>query len=339
MRDSQVKGYLLEIEIAKYLKMNGYYIISSTDSIVTNNINLSKQGNGLNVLGRGGWAQVDALGELKIATPFMNPIRLLVEAKYYKGAVGVDVIRKSVGILEDINTNYSPATLIEYKKGNASGGEYNIGHYIREFGAKYDYKYAICSANGFTKDAENFALAHGIYLIDLNYDRYGSVKMSVDDQVDTFKQFASEFRSSKRSGSITSAYVDHIKGGSEEGFTQNPREGMYFTNSVSGVMGQIYAMDNEKFVNSFRESRHQTVNMSVRSPENERMRDELTIEGNGWEAMYSIPLGMQDFATEKFLFIAYFDGKNPDLCTIEIEEFCDRRKFGRSEMNSKVILQ
>ena len=54
MKKSQAKGYLLEIVLAKLLKVNGYDLVTSTDNEIEN---LPR--NGLNVKGRGGYHQFD----------------------------------------------------------------------------------------------------------------------------------------------------------------------------------------------------------------------------------------------------------------------------------------
>lgn len=103
MKKSQAKGYLLEIVLAKLLKVNGYDLVTSTDNEI---VNLPR--NGLNVKGRGGYHQFDSLGTFRITPPFVYPIRLFLEAKFYtNNKVGIDRVRMGIGILQDVNTNYS----------------------------------------------------------------------------------------------------------------------------------------------------------------------------------------------------------------------------------------
>lgn len=66
MKRSQAKGYLLEIVLAKLLKVNGYDLVTSTDNEI---VNLPR--NGLNVKGRGGYHQSDSLGTFRITPPFV----------------------------------------------------------------------------------------------------------------------------------------------------------------------------------------------------------------------------------------------------------------------------
>ena len=68
MKKSQAKGYLLEIVLAKLLKVNGYDLVTSSD----NEIRVLER-NGLNVKGRGGYHQFDSLGTFRITPPFVYP--------------------------------------------------------------------------------------------------------------------------------------------------------------------------------------------------------------------------------------------------------------------------
>ena len=144
MKATVAKGYLLEVIITKLIAINGYNIIMEAD----NQEIVSKQ-NGLNLRGRGGFHQFDTLGRFKITPPFAYPLRLFVEAKYYSNKVGINVVRMGVGILEDVNTNYSTV-------------EMNAEELSLE---KYQYNYAIFSASGFTEDAQRFAIAHKTELL------------------------------------------------------------------------------------------------------------------------------------------------------------------------------
>ena len=60
---------------------------------------------GLNVWGRGGKHQIDAIADLRIGQPFSNPQRLLVEAKAYSNEpkVGLPIVRGAVGVLKDVS--------------------------------------------------------------------------------------------------------------------------------------------------------------------------------------------------------------------------------------------
>lgn len=174
MKKSQARGYLLEIVLSKLIEINGYDVIRVAD-----NDEIVSKGNGLNVRGRGGFHQFDTLGEFKITPPFVYPLRLFVEAKFYdSNKVGIDRVRMAVGILEDVNTNCSTVEMNEE--------ELSI--------EKYQYHYAIFSTSGFTKDAQRFAIAHKIHLIDLSGGEYKKI-------IDLIKQIVDALCSISRGGS------------------------------------------------------------------------------------------------------------------------------------------
>lgn len=140
-----LRGYLLEEAIAFLVRGSGYDLLAALDdpdALVVRN-------NGLNVRGRGAEHQADVLGELRWTPAFSYPIRLFVEAKHRRKAVGLEEIREAVGILADLNTRYSPAS-----RPNQST-------------RRYTYKYAFFSASGFAEAATGYALAHEISLVDL----------------------------------------------------------------------------------------------------------------------------------------------------------------------------
>ena len=165
MTKSQAKGYLLEIVLSKLLEINGYDVITVPDG---NEIILKH--NGLNIKGRGGFHQFDTLGKFKITPPFMSPLRLFVEAKFYDSKVGIDKVRMGVGILEDININYSTIDMTEKELAKE----------------RYQYQYAIFSTSGFTKNAQSFAIAHKVHLIDLTGNEYNKIKDLITDIVEEF---------------------------------------------------------------------------------------------------------------------------------------------------------
>lgn len=144
------------------LDVNGYYLIGLTDPDVEN------RGNGLNIVGRGGEHQFDALGQFKWSLPFIYPIRLFVEAKFRNRKTGIDVIRAEVGILVDLNHNYSTVRL--------EGMELYL--------PRYDYHSLVVSASGFSQNAIRMAIAHKIQLLDLSSPQYYNLLDSINSLID-----------------------------------------------------------------------------------------------------------------------------------------------------------
>jgi hypothetical protein len=70
---------LLEEAIIHLLRITGYQTVEWAGSDPT----LRDGSSGLQVIGRGGRHQIDAVGDFSVTLPFSHPQRLLVEAKRY----------------------------------------------------------------------------------------------------------------------------------------------------------------------------------------------------------------------------------------------------------------
>ncbi|MFF6786837.1 hypothetical protein [Streptomyces sp. NPDC012510] len=151
MSDSSLRGYLLEESLAWLLRSSGYRLLVHEKQ---DPADLTMSGNTLLVRGRGAVHQVDVLGEFAFTPAFSLPVRLFLEAKFYQKACGLEVVRNAHGVLHDVNENFMTAP----------------GRRPRQ---RYQYSYALFSANGFTVDAQKYALAHQISLIDLSGASFG----------------------------------------------------------------------------------------------------------------------------------------------------------------------
>src|SRR5262245_57113064 len=143
-------GYILEELLAKLLSTSGYRLLVSPHQDPDA---LMQDKHGLVVRGRGANHQADALGELVLPTPFSLPIRLFVEAKYRRrNPVGLPEVRNAHGVIHDINEQY------------ASASAWGRAVPMR----RYQYQYALFSTTGFARDAQQYALAQQISLVDLS---------------------------------------------------------------------------------------------------------------------------------------------------------------------------
>lgn len=120
--------------------------------------------------GRGAEHQADALGELTVPTPFMLPVRLFCEAKYLNHKVGLEVIRNALGVLNDVNEQFG-----------------STGATTKAPMRRFQYRYSIFSASGFTSDAEAYALAQQISLIDLRGPAFGYLLQAADRVTDALR--------------------------------------------------------------------------------------------------------------------------------------------------------
>lgn len=160
---ASLKGYLLEEIIAYLIQNTGYNLLVDP---IQDSRELEKKGNGLVVKGRGAVHQADVIGQLAWIPAFTFPIRLFVEAKCTNNKTGIPEVRNAVGVLADINQNYSP---------------------IREKGDSFQhfsYRYALFSTSGFTSTASDMALAHQISLIDLSGPDFEDIRKLLDHVAD-----------------------------------------------------------------------------------------------------------------------------------------------------------
>lgn len=128
MHKRQAAGYIFEKIILKMLKKNGYI-----------SVNTSK------LRGRGADHQIDAYGTFSFPIPFVNPIRLICEAKCWSDPAGLADMRSFFGVVRDISEKYDSST--------------------RKFIPRWSDSGCFFSLNGFTSKAEGYAWAHNIYLV------------------------------------------------------------------------------------------------------------------------------------------------------------------------------
>lgn len=147
---SQLRGMLLEEAILFLLRASGYKTIESAIGDEA----LEDHPAGLAVKGRGGRHQIDAIADFSVTPPFSHPQRLLLEAKCYNKPIGLDVARNAFGVLQDAEEFWVPSPTSAIAK------------------KRYHYQYAIASINGFSKDAQEYAYAHDIYLLALERASY-----------------------------------------------------------------------------------------------------------------------------------------------------------------------
>jgi hypothetical protein len=143
----QVRGMLLEEAILVLLRQAGYRTVEYDGLDPT----LGTCAAGLQVRGRGGEHQIDAVADYLVMQPFSNPQRLLVEAKCFSSAdVDLQVVRNALGVFRDVCEYWraprSPSSLASQR---------------------YHYHYAVFSATSFTQPAQRFAFAHDIHLLPL----------------------------------------------------------------------------------------------------------------------------------------------------------------------------
>ena len=153
--ESALRGYVLEEILARLLSRSGYRLLAEASQ----DADALRDGrHGLLVRGRGSDHQADALGELLIPTPFSLPIRLFVEAKFRGSPIGISDIRNALGVISDVNEHFASDAPRDFP--------------LR----RHHYRYALFSVSGFTEDAQKYALAHQISLIDLQGPAFADLR-------------------------------------------------------------------------------------------------------------------------------------------------------------------
>ncbi|MGY1984142.1 restriction endonuclease [Nocardia gipuzkoensis] len=166
-----LRGIVLEEVLARLLQDNGYKLLVSEHQDPDA---LKQAKHGLLVRGRGGEHQADVIGELDLPVPFSLPLRLFVEAKFTRQKVGIAVVRNAHGTIHDVNEQYSPF----------ASGVYSVP--IR----RYQYRYSLFSASGFTSEAQRYALAQQISLVDLSGSGFAELLALVSDIADATRGLA-----------------------------------------------------------------------------------------------------------------------------------------------------
>ncbi|WP_240676887.1 hypothetical protein [Actinacidiphila soli] len=167
-----LQGYLLEEALAWLLRNSGYRLLNSVkddpDELTT-----SRDGS-LRVRGRGSHHQVDVLGEFTFTPAFSLPVRMFLESKFTTGKIGLATVRNAHGVIHDVNQNF---TLTIPTRRRSATDPIHRGRPRRRF----HYVYALFSASGFTSDAQRYALAHQISLVDLSGPSFHWLRTAVRD--------------------------------------------------------------------------------------------------------------------------------------------------------------
>lgn len=95
-------------------------------------------------------------------TPFYSCTRLLIECKDYRKKIGLNTIRSTLGLREDINhfDIVDVNRLLARRRQNRVGIVYPY--------ERYTYQVAVASLSGFTVQAQEFAATHRIPLLEFD---------------------------------------------------------------------------------------------------------------------------------------------------------------------------
>lgn len=167
-----LRGYLLEEVLAWLLRSSGFEVLTAADDQDKEPWKVLKEDkNGLLVRGRGAWHQVDALGTVPVR-PAVLPAGPLVR----RGKV----------------PDHSPCRFAHRPQWPRCDPRRKRGrdHHTLCSGTgrprtRYRYNYAIFSTSGFSPEAQDYALAHQISLIDLSAPDFDVLRNLVKNTADT----------------------------------------------------------------------------------------------------------------------------------------------------------
>lgn len=134
MKEHQAREYIFEEKVKKLLQDSRYISICEEE-----------------ISGRSGNHGIHAYGRLNIPTAFIYPVRIICQYKYYaKNRVELNHIRDFGGIMADIS-----------EKNYAIRGE------VGNIADRYAYAGCFFSATAFSRDSQEYAWAHNIFMISL----------------------------------------------------------------------------------------------------------------------------------------------------------------------------
>jgi hypothetical protein len=170
-----LRGFVLEELLARLLYDNGYRLLVSEQQDPDA---LKSGAHGLLVRGRGTDHQADVLGELKLPIPFSLPLRIFVEAKYRGVKASLRDVRNGHGVVHDVNEQYATAT----------AGARSVPM------RRHHYRYTLFSAAGFTRPAQQYALAQQVSLVDLSSPAFAGLLDSANQAALELHRLAQEVR-------------------------------------------------------------------------------------------------------------------------------------------------
>lgn len=245
-----------------------------------------------------------------------------------------------VGILDDINTNYSTV--------NMTSAEL--------FLARYNYHYAIFSTSGFSNDAQRYAIAHKIHLIDLSGSEYKYITDSIENIVDILMFDTNQieknlFEAFKRNFSYLIYTDEEDEGNFKQALERIDNrlvplilslrtniKGKYIFLATINSVNMIPLFADSAFNELLKSNPHQNISIHF----NQENSDEwvvVPIDNYGNEirnisARLTLPELFREYMKDdlekamymkekifgKIVFIAYLDKTNPTLCTLTFDK-------------------
>jgi len=142
---AHAKGKLFEMVLKELMLKAGFSTSIDSDQVTKNKKRLH---------GRGATYDPDFFGKFRLGIPFVNPLMIVAEAKYFNSKVKLKNVREFLGAFID----FSQYVKIDTKA--AGEKRYSILHSTR-----YTYCPVFFSVKGYELSAQGFMFAHGINYI------------------------------------------------------------------------------------------------------------------------------------------------------------------------------
>lgn len=193
MKEHQAREYIFEEKVKKLLQDSNYISVVEEE-----------------IPGRSAYHDIHAYGKLNIPTAFIYPVRIICQYKYYaKNRVELNHIRDFGGIMADISErNYA----IRGEAGNISD--------------RYVYAGCFFSATAFSRDSQEYAWAHDIFMVSL--ERIG-VMQPILKKIDEFVAGLSE-------STINNISKQELL----EGYEREVKEDDIMPEAVMGIVNGVY---------------------------------------------------------------------------------------------------
>lgn len=208
---SNIKGAIFEATLRALIKKSGFHRNIYTDQLTKKQERLR---------GRGSTYDPDILGQFSLGIPFVNPILIIGEAKYYAFPLGMGTVREFLGSYID----FSQFPSLDTTKAKEA-------RYATLYEPRFNYCPILFSVKGFQLKAQGLMFAHGINFIsyenseimkkifELVEDLLGKLKLtkfakgdykSLND-LDTIKDLRDDLKKAFFSNSLTNL-LNYISG-------------------------------------------------------------------------------------------------------------------------------
>ena len=193
MKEHQAREYIFEEKVKKLLQDSRYISI------------IEEEGPG-----RSGYHDIHAYGRINVPTAFLYPVRIICQYKYYaKNRVELNHIRDFGGIMADISEK-----------------NYTIKGEAKNIPDRYTYSGCFFSATAFSRDAQEYAWAHNIFMVSL--ERIG-VMQPILKKIDNFVAGLSE-------STINNITKQELL----EGYEREVEEESVMPEAVIGIVNGVY---------------------------------------------------------------------------------------------------